>query len=1195
MSTEPRQRASNDNTTPSMSALAQIIQNQPALVDVGLDGTQASYIEDFVLSRMGSTMTPHQRIGATFDLMESQAKSNIEAQTKGRAPELAPSKTRDVAAAFEQSAKSYYDSNPALQNYMTEPLLPKSITPLEDRLITEALKDQSIGVRQSVFAVLKENASRQPNMTLDDTISSIDSALIGYENIFDEVSSNNNSANTGLNTLFKRRLSDLSSSEPDFVAAYQQSPEGTQRLRNAVVERGGNPPYPDSHNPAILRANAEAVQAPTRPPVNQGSTMSAEPNEDNIDPLGFDVSDEEQEALNAALNNDDTNEDLAALEVQEAEAAFEAAIMNDTTQQANPNEVRGNNMPQTPVSNQYPQDLPEIDTTNMPPPNEFPYSDDAGMEEMNRDYDIDDFDQAPQPATATATATAAESISEAASNRSYVDTLNAQIEKNAFYANPAIDKFEIEDRLVSANTTLDELNVSDAMRVGILHQELASITNDIRDGLLSKEGLTVEEKDTITADANEGLNIASRQQLNDDEKLNDFSEASNAPYAHQGLNTDEQSVLDKSTRDIPQGARQYAFSQLADAQKGSDKLSFKDTLDSIRQSLSDFDQTYKQVNPSAASEYDKFNKLVDSITNEHNAKNTNQVSNPAASATSTTAPTPAATNTAPNPATTSQTTNPTTAPNPSPSASTDPTLVDPAASTKNQQSQDQEIPEPTTPTPQVGGGGTSYSLFGGFNDSSSQPPAATPAQNKPDAQEQPLTNDAPANNNPFKFSAEQQIVMERETNRRIAERNALENSTGEQVPPTDVPDTQNTDKSAEDMVKGANAAWRRKLELDAGKTNNDLEQQADLNSDNVQSNETSALVDQEQSANEQIDNDAKVERQENEQSAQEARLASQAQDQKPAVEGSPSIAPTPQIPSDQPVPPASEGDVVAADDVELVSSDEPDTGNTKEGSDKYDGLTDDQIIAKEIADALAAQLSNARQSAEATEINEVNQADQNISPEQAAGIADDLAENNAKTSQDASEVATNSAEVAPDDAPAPTSTDDNTPTSEAAPAPKPAPKRFSDRFADDINQGLRDHHELLMQKYADDSITDEELYSETEKFLENYETLNERAATLAQENHGKNLLLEQYQKGLEETAKLKDDIYQKAESKNLLNPDHPLNIEAAKHAESSEKKNGLADKFNSMGEAAEKAMQAVTNAMTNVATAVAGMFGGKKQ
>lgn len=945
----------------------------------------------------------------------------------------------------------------------------------------------------------------------------------------------------------------------------------------------------------------------SQPLVNQGSTMSAEPTQENIDPLGFDVSDEEQEALEAAINGDG---------VREAEADLEAAIMNDMTQQANPNVVRGSDELESPALMQSSQDTPELDTTNMPPLNEFPYSDDTGMDEANRDYDdidpYDDFPTATQDQESPAPAAAAKQI---VPDRSYVDTLNAQIEQNGFYQNPAIDKFEIEERLTNANTELDNLGVSDAMRVGILHQELAHITNDIRDNLLTAQGLTVEQKDIITAGAAEGLNIASRHHLNSSENLNDFSEPANAPYSRQGLGAAEQSVLYKSTRDIPQGARQYAFSQLVEAQKGNDNLSFEATVNNLRQSLSDFDQTYKQINPSASSELDNFNALIHASTNENNAKNVAQISNPAftpinlvnATPAATTAapttgtPTPAAptagapTSAAPTPVQQPTTGAPTPVQPPAEAVVTPANVVPSpnSASTASQQDprdlQDQEIPEPTTPIPQVGGGGTSYSLFGGFNVAPESTPAPTPttsapAQNESNDQVQPLTNDANANTqtDPLAISAERQIAINR-------------TSLGENLPPTDIP-ARDPRNSAE-IISGVNAAFAARNNLDAA----DKDQESTAESENTQTNVAEAgTVEQEQPKNDEV----KQERQKGEQDAQKAKQEQEAKQQQQAQVEQAQALSNPSVVSPAPTSSDELLDSEASADVSDVNPDSelsgaPDGGKSQDNSDEYDGLSDDQIIAKNLADtasSLASKLLNSNNSAQAQEVNEINQADQNTSPEQAASIADNIADSNAKVAQEVSDSPNPNDNIEVNPTSAAEAANDNSPKpEEAAPAPKPAPKRFSDRFADDINQGLRDHHESLMRKYADDSTTDEELYSETEKFLENYETLNERAATLAQENQGKNQLLEQYRKGLEETAKLKDDIYQKAESKNLLNPDHPLNIEAAKQSASSEKKNGLGEKFGSMGEGAEKAMQAIADAMSNAATAVAGMFGGKKQ
>ena len=182
--------------------------------------------------------------------------------------------------------------------------------------------------------------------------------------------------------------------------------------------------------------------------------------------------------------------------------------------------------------------------------------------------------------------------------------------------------------------------------------------------------------------------------------------------------------------------------------------------------------------------------------------------------------------------------------------------------------------------------------------------------------------------------------------------------------------------------------------------------------------------------------------------------------------------------------------------------------------------------------------------------------------------------------------------------PKPTDSEGNAPK---PPAPKDTPKPaaptptqyFNDTYADDLHNGLIKHHESLMEKYADGVTTDQELYSETEKFLESHKELNKHAAELANSKTHDADALELYKKGLEETTRLKDDIYAEADKRSLLDPDHPQNIEAAKLSEDKDKKSGLGAKFDEANEGMKKALESITNALNKAMSVVASVFSGK--
>ena len=1180
-------------------------------------------LESFIAEQTGSGMPAHQTRGAAVDSLKLSMDNNLEALAAANPSRAEGNELKaTTTASFESAVKEYYNTNPELQDYMETPPFSKAITPLEEKLITEAFEGTPIGLKQSVYSMLNEVVSRDPNLSLDETLSTIDRSFAGFNNTNQSILPATD-INKNEHTLFERRLSSLALDNPDFVAEYRAG-DNTQMLRDAVVARGGNQPYPQGQSPAESEArvasSAKAAELENlrlngnRPFANDMPQSAVLDDPFNLD--GEDEDYEFQQTLDSSI-------------VEPASAP----IVENTTQAP-----QGNDIPQESYDLEY--GSPVIDYSEVPNFDDLNLSysqDEAGYEAVRPDDQEDMYDQQNTQGNTAATQNPAQQASSdniaatAASlvtppPRSEVEILTAHLEKNRYYQQDGVELGVIEDRLVDTDKAINNIgvNIPDDMRVAILHEELGQATNDLEQKFLAAEGLTIDEKEIIRSSTSEALNIASRNHLNDSDRVGNHVETYNIGFGD-GLNRSEQAVLLKATLEIPLGARQLAVSQLAETRKTNPNLPFADTANSIRQSISDFDQTYSIINPDHAPHLDKFQSSFDRAITQSNAKQdkTETVVNPDFSPSAVPMTAAAQTQERPSakPQKTAENTKNTTAPAPTDSATAATAALAAAiaaaaaaASAQNRkQNPDQEIADTANTKTKGGGGGgggTSFTLFGGSNintaenpqnpvnvaaalaAANNEPPTpklhhtlgraittpvrdllngnirapynATPAQAAAITQDTGETpnNDIPLNNNADQENADA-LDLARYSNRDISQR----------------PDNAVTGEDTIAILAGASEAQRASDERDVvdAEQEREREQEVIVNPANA----PASTSDSESTTQQQQDQEAR-------QAQAAEQVATQAQQ----------AAIIPVVPSSPAATDDSEGSEPAPEEAPAPSDEKP---SSKDGNKSdLEGLSDDQVITEE-ALALVAGLASQAKASVMQSTNEVNVDDPTITPEDAQAKATDLAENlaadNTATKTEQPEVVADTPNENPDTpAPKPKPKDGGTPAATEAAAPAVTnTNHFDNAFADDTHNGLRKHHEALMEKYADGTTSREELYSETEKFLEQHKDLSEQARTLSDLKKGDDAALEQIKKGLEETSKMKDDIFKQAESKNLLDPDHEDNKAIAAADAEKGKKGGLAGKFEEANKAMQEAMDMITAGVGKVVASVSGLFGGGKK
>lgn len=1162
-------------TTNAQTILAQAFEGESEILgNLGVTSDSVNSHAAYISSRMGGDLSSptinHQRAAATIEFIESDVKTAIE----GESQSLSSKAERDLLqtnsiAAFERAAKAYYDNSPNLDNFMETPPFSAAITPLESDLITQALDDTPLAVRQTTFSMLKDVVDRVPNLSLDDTIETIGRGMMGYANTkSDSLLSNPNASDESL--LFLRRLSALALENKGFVPEYRYG-EATQQLReeNAAL----NPPYPDGENPALLRAQAQNIER-----------EQVEANDQLLDPLGLDefaeVDDQPiinpedslttQDSLNAQYNNQEGNIPMPPPLDDNFYAAQEQGYMNDA-----------------PIDD---EGLPMINDEILP-------LDEAANEAVN-----------PAPP-------APQSVSNP--NVSDVDLLNHQIEKNPYYSGGHIDRGAIEERLNNTYEKLVDIGASDDMKIGILHQELADETIKIRDANLSKEGLTSQDRLKEIKDASTALNIASATHLKASSNSSGFFSASRTPY-HGIANDDQIEILKKSLRGVTQGARQYVYAEMDTAKASNPNFGFEDAVDSIKKSLGDFDDVSKKVSPNPSNELHKFNTTYASLTNKKdNTAAPSPLSDtaekaPAATNSTTTntpddvvlPPTPnheaealaaAAINSEQTP---SQSNSNAGAGNPKPSQNN---------SNNDGREPDREIPDPDNPNQSNdnnkndqqrtivsggGGGGTSYTLFGGstFN-TADHPhhPANVAASKEAASKENADTNktarsiSAPIRDfingriRPKQNSTPQPEASNSPQQLEQQEQQAVPTSDNTTPAPSPVEATPNERTDTITTVPDSTeSVMNRARELDAQDEKNLQADDKTLEASQQAKNEAQA---QAQQAHQQAVDQVNLQRD---------NLAATSESSESSLD-----------------------DVEASSDVDVANTSNNDKASSKEGNKKSkdDGLSDDQLVAQGLAGGVA-DLARQTFSAVVKQANETNVADSNVSPQEAAAKASDMAEANNEVNAATPEVNPQQDAVNDNKSPAvPNQSDDSTQTQKPA-APKPATnngnntaaepaatQHFNDAFADSIHNGMKSHHESLMKKYADPETSAEELYSETEKFLENQEQLSKQARSLAKANAGNEDYLNSLADGLRESGKMSEDIYKKADEKGLLDPEHPLNVEAAEKAgKGKDNKNGLADKFSKATEGLQEAMTAAAEAAAKAVNAIASVLtrkGGK--
>ena len=1238
MATAPQPTPSPENDIQidtSKSLLSQAIQRQgDILSDVDITPVRVEMLETFIAEKISSGMPAHQTSGAAVDSLKLSMDNNLEVLAGAKPSRAEGNELKAITtASFESAVKEYYNTNPVLQDYMETPPFSKAITPLEEKLITEAFEGTPIGLKQSVYSMLNDVVSRDPNLSLDETLSTINRSFAGFNNTNQPILPATD-INKNEHTLFERRLSSLAIDNPDFVAEYRNG-DNTQMLRDAVVARGGNQPYPQGQSPAESEARVSS------------SAKAAELENNRINNIKPFANDMPQNAvLDDPFNLDGEDEDYEFEQTLDSSIAEpESATIAENTTQA----PQGNNIPQESYDAEY--GSPVIDYSEMPNFDDLNLSysqDEMGYQAGRPDDQEGVYDQQNTQDNSTAAQNPAQQASSdniaatAASlvtppPRSEVEILTAHLENNLYYQQDGVELGVIEDRLVDADKAINNIGASipDDMRVAILHEELGQATHELEEKFLAAEGLTLDEKEIIRSSTSEALNIASRNHLNNSDRVSNHVEPYNITFGD-GLNRSEQAVLLKTTLGLPLGARQLAVSQLAETRKTNPNLPFADTVNSIRQSISDFDQTYSLINPDHAPHLDKFQSSFDRAITQSNAKEnqTETVVNPDFSPS--VAPMAAATqtqerpNTQPNSENNTQspaadTTNATTTPTPTDSATAATaalaaSIAAAAAAANRQQSQDREIADTANPRTNGGGGGgggggTSFTLFGGSNintaentqnpvnvaaaeiaaqaAANNEPPApklrhaigraittpvrdllngnirapydTTPAQTAAITQDAGATtnNDMPLNNNTDQENADA-LDLARHSNRDISSPSPA-TTTGE---------------GTVAIPAGASEAQRASDERDAVDAEREQEQEVIVNPANAPANTS----------------DSESTTQQQQQQDQEAR---QAQAAEQVATQAQQAAIIPAVPSTPTATDGSEGSEPAPEEAPAPSDEK---AASKDGNKSdLEGLSDDQVITEE-AIALAASLASQAKASIMQSTNEVNAADTTITPEDAQAKATDLAENlaadNAAAKTKQPEVVADTPNENPETpAPKPKPKDGDKPTvTEAAATPAVAnTNHFDNAFADDTHNGLRKHHEALMEKYADGTTSREELYSETEKFLEQHKDLSEQAKTLSDLKKGDDAALEQIKKGLEETSKMKDDIFKQAESKNLLDPDHPDNKAIAAADAEKGKKGGLAGKFEDANKAMQEAMDMVAAGVSKVVASVSGLFGGGKK
>ena len=208
-------------------------------------------------------------------------------------------------------------------------------------------------------------------------------------------------------------------------------------------------------------------------------------------------------------------------------------------------------------------------------------------------------------------------------SRSEVEILMKAVEENDFFSKNT-DVGEIEARLSDASKKLDTVKPTDSMRAAVLHQEMWHISGELVESLNERplaDGSKPLVKDTLNnkSNANKALRDIAAAHFKDSHRI-DHHDLKDDSSAISSLDADQVDLLHSSISRLPVGIRQHVLTDLKENLGKMSEHGFDDVVNSVKQSLHDFDSVYAVVNPEAKPQLKAFSEKLENATVEMNEK-----------------------------------------------------------------------------------------------------------------------------------------------------------------------------------------------------------------------------------------------------------------------------------------------------------------------------------------------------------------------------------------------------------------------------------------------------------------------------------------------------------------------------------------------------------------------------------------------
>jgi hypothetical protein len=484
------------------------------------------------------------------------------------------------AAAIDSIARLYYIQSPLMNDFIESAPLPVGLKSSEENALNDAFNNLSVGAKQLAGADMKASLEITSDLDFNDTIGVIQHALKEHG----ELMSN-----------FKRPETD------DLFRYDLRAPKASLAIFNDTLREHVN------NNPELITDRLPPVAE--KEEQTMAETTPTASNENLVDPLGLDdpMTEQAEAAREAAI-------DHQAVEISEQVAK------NEQAQQQQPSPAPTQSMDD--AMGGYPEDdhWLSVQDNGMPHDAPPPFDDvPDSLYEQEATQSLPDepvADNKKPESKAKIVYIQGEDVEKANADLNF---LTKSIEDNSFYGSGKIDVGAIEKSLQDANTKLNDAKPTPALRIAALHRSLETENLKIIKELNTPDHDPFDKVNGVFSLSRAAMGEVTRNQLNSSDNARDYIDPKKPPYV-QSVTVPQREALDESLKSLPDSARQYALAETKSAMEKNDKFGFDDAVNTIRQSLHDFDETYKHVQPDANPSSALFERVIESTVEKQNEK-----------------------------------------------------------------------------------------------------------------------------------------------------------------------------------------------------------------------------------------------------------------------------------------------------------------------------------------------------------------------------------------------------------------------------------------------------------------------------------------------------------------------------------------------------------------------------------------------